>query len=52
MLQAILARIDEDSINLSRQGKGHQISDEARVGLGHPQNRRGEDEIATILASK
>src|SRR5579859_2166741 len=52
MLQAILARIDEDSINLSRRGEGHQISDEAGAGLGHPRNRRGEDEIATILASK
>src|SRR5579859_282120 len=52
MLQAILARIDEDSVNLSRRGKGQQISDEARAGLGHPRNRRGEDEIATILASK
>src|SRR5579859_210835 len=52
MSQAILARIDEDSINLSRRGEGHQISDEARAGLGHPRNRRGEDEIATILASK
>ena len=43
MLQAILARIDEDSGTLSRRGEDLLKSDEASTGLDHPRNRRGKD---------